>query len=73
VALEALSARRGDWLAMWRLLRRGWADPGGAELEPLLERVGLDAPSGLKERAYRALVTSALRDHVLDGQRPLFG
>lgn len=73
VALEALAARRGDWRAMWRLLRRGWTDPGGEEIEPLLARVGLDAPAGLKARAYRALVTSALREHVVDGQRPLLG
>jgi acyl-CoA hydrolase len=73
VALEALAARRGDRWAMWRMLRRGWADPGGAELEPLLARLGLDVPSGLKDRAYRALLASALREHLFSGQRPLFG
>ena len=58
-ALELLRDASASPLALAKLVLRGMAGPG-PEAVPALQRLGLDRPTGLRERAYRLLVSAAL-------------
>jgi hypothetical protein len=59
-ALETLQAAQAEPLRLARLLWWGLVRKPDAAVEKCLARLGLDHPSTLAERAYRALVSAAL-------------
>jgi hypothetical protein len=60
-----LSLKREPYRELLRILLAGLSKaPAGSEIEAL-DRVGLAAPTSLRERALRALVTGALRRHSI--------
>jgi len=79
VALGVLGDLQGDRRALARLAWRawwGWRAHDGAHrerLEPLLRRIGLEAPRSLQDRLLRAMLGERLVELVLDGGRPLLG
>lgn len=76
VALGALSDLQGNRRELLRAAWRGWRmlrGRGGERLRPVLERMGLARPRGLREGLYRALLAAVLVRDVHESGRVMFG